>query len=277
MIKIGTINHLPIVRQTDHGLMLGGGNHLEILLPRNEIPEDISRRGRLPVFLYRDSEDRLIATLQEPYVMVGSFACLEVIDVERNIGAFLDWGLPKDLLLPYREQETRVRAGDNVIVTVMEDQLTGRLVATSKIRRFLSQETPTYEPNTKVSILVSDQHDLGYHTIVDNRFQGMLYHNELANRLFYGEEIEGYVVRVREDGKIDLRRDPSGRSRNPEMAELVWQKLEEAGGSLPLHDNSDPFEIRSSLNMSKKAFKAAIGVLYRNRRIIITPEGIRKA
>lgn len=274
MVRIGEFNKLPIVRESPYGLYLDGGDMGEILLPEAQVPVGVMPYHDLEVFIFRDTGERLIAFTRTPYVMVGKFAYLEVVDLNERLGAFLDWGLPKNLLLPFREQESRVRKGQGVIVTMYLDPETDRLVATSKVRKYLNQTPAVYEPNEAVNLVVMDETDLGFNAIVNDQHIGLLYHTELAEALNYGDTMQGYVAKVREDGKIDLRRDPSGYERKDNMAEQVYSILEKEGGVMHFNDKSSPASIRETFDLSKKAFKMAIGTLYRERRIVISDKGI---
>ncbi|MEQ9825692.1 MAG: S1-like domain-containing RNA-binding protein [Puniceicoccaceae bacterium] len=276
MARIGEFNQLAISRESDIGLYLDGGEHGEILLPSAQVPVGVMPYHTLQVFLYFDTGDRLIATTRMPYVTVGTFAYLEVVDVHPKLGAFLDWGLPKNLLLPFGQMEDKVVPGQGLVVTVLRDPETDRLAATTRIRRLIDLTPAEYEVNEAVDLLVLDETDLGYNAIVNHRHRGLLYHSELAEALDYGATLRGYVARVREDGKIDLRRDPSGISRKGDMAEKIFAELEQSGGFLPFNDHSSPASIRDRFSMSKKAFKQGIAALYRQRRIQITERGIQR-
>jgi uncharacterized protein len=277
MASIGEINHLSIVRESDHGLYLDGEELGEILLPKGLVPIGVMPYSKLQVFIYRDSEDRLVATTEVPYLTVGKFAYLEVVDVDQRMGAFLDWGLQKDLLLPYREQTSQVRKGQGVIVTVYLDPSSERLVATERINRFLNLTPPQYAVNEPVDLIITDETELGFNAIVNQQHRGLLYHTELSEALDYGAKMKGYVAKVRPDGKIDLRRDLSGTQRQGSMAEQILSQLKDAGGFLPFNDNSEPAAIRATFDMSKKAFKLGIGALYRERKIVIAEDGIHLA
>jgi predicted RNA-binding protein (virulence factor B family) len=277
MIELGRMNRMQVMRKNPHGFYLSEGTEGEVLLPHAEMESDLRPGQWIDVLVFRDSEDRLVASQRRPFAQAGEFAVLEVVDVDGRMGAFLNWGMPKDLLLPFREQEQRVRVGQDVLVYVGVDPETDRLVASARIARHLSKEMPTYLPNDEVDVLVTGSHDLGYQAIVDHGFRGMLYHNELSGNLFKGETFRAFVVRVREDGKVDLRRDPSGGQRRDDMAGRILDALQQRGGFLPLHDRSDPHEVRTELDMSKKAFKAGVGVLLREGRIRIEADGIHQA
>ena len=263
MATIGKRNILSIVRASAPGLYLDGGELGEILLPGRYIPRDLKPKDKLDVFVYRDSEDRLVATTETPHVMVGEFACLRVISVNQNVGAFLDWGLSKDLLLPFREQETPVRAGQRVVVHVCLDQKTDRILATSRLKRHLSHDTPAYRNGQPVNLLIVNQTPLGYTAVVENAHLGLLYHNNLSAPLEVGQKIKGFVRIVRPGGKIDLSLDASGYKRVATLTEQVVQALERQGGRLELDDDSSPEAIRQAFGASKKAFKQALGKLYR--------------
>jgi predicted RNA-binding protein (virulence factor B family) len=206
--------------------------------------------------------------------MVGEFACLQVIGIAPNIGAFLDWGLTKDLLLPIREQEHRVHKGDWVVAFIYLDEKSGRIVASSRVRRFLSDEKPEYEEGQPVQLLVATETPLGYQAIVENKDSGLLYHTELSGPLRIGDSLQGYVRAVRPDGKIDLRLDPAGYGRVAPLAHRIIQAAERAGGKLDFDDQSTPEAIRAEFGTSKKAFKQALGSLYREERIRFVKDGI---
>lgn len=275
MVRIGEFNKLKMVRESPYGLYLDGGSLGEILLPDAQIPEGFMPYHEVEVFVYWDTGARLVGSTRMPYVSVGKFAYLEIVDMHPKMGAFLDWGLPKNLLLPYFEMEDKVRSGQGVVVTVYVDPEDDRLLASSRLRRFLNQTEPVYEANEEVDLIVLDETDLGYNVIVNHQHSGLLYHTELSEALDYGDGIKGYIAKVRDDGKIDVRRDPSGSKRRDDMAERIFGELEKAGGFLPFNDKSSPASIRDRFDMSKKAFKMGIGVLYKERRITISEKGIR--
>jgi uncharacterized protein len=274
MAIIGKRNTLSIVRASAPGLYLDGGELGEILLPGRYIPADLKPKDKLDVFVYRDSEDRLVATTETPLATVGEFAYLKVISVNRNIGAFLDWGLSKDLLLPFREQEAPVRAGDWVIVHVCLDEKTNRIVATTRLNRHLSRDTPAYRNGQPVNLLILRRTPLGYNAIVENAHRGLLYHDNLAAPLLPGQKVKGFVHTVRPNGKIDLRLDASGYQRVSPLRDQIVQALKDNGGQLALDDDSSPEAIRQKFGVSKKAFKQALGKLYKERRIRFRNPGI---
>ena len=275
MALIGQRNRLTILFENDSGYYLDGGEHGEILLPGRYIQRG-SRPGEiLDVFVHRDSEDRLVATTERPFAMVREFASLRVVSVNPRVGIFLDWGLSKDLLLPIREQKDGLLPGYWVIVCVLLDTKTDRIIASARISRHLNLTPPTYAEGQAVKLLVTGPTPLGYNAIVDNAHNGLLYGSELAAPLKMGQRLTGYIRAVRPDGKIDLGLDPAGHQRIPANQETVLKVLDNAGGRLPFHDGSSPEEIRETFGMSKKAFKQAIGSLFKSRRIMISPHEIR--
>ena len=275
MAFIGKRNLLSVVRDSASGLYLDGEELGEILLPRRYCPRAQSVTDRLDVFLYRDSEDRLVATTEHPFATVGEFAFLKVKDVHHQVGAFLDWGLPKDLLLPFREQGVEVRAGDHVVVAVCLDEKTNRIIASARLNRHLSRELPPYRDGEAVTFLITGRSPLGYNAIVENAHSGLLYHNNLAAPLATGERLHGFVRTVRPGGKIDLSLDASGYRRVAGLTEQIVEALTSNGGRLDFDDDSSPEAIRDNFGVSKKAFKQALGKLYRDRRIEFLKPGIQ--
>lgn len=275
MALIGKRNLLPVVRSAPPGYYLDGGEHGEILLPGRYIPKGVIPGGIMDVFVYRDSEDRLVATTEIPHASVGEFALLRVVSVNPRIGVFLDWGLEKDLLLPIREQTKPLQSGDWLVVRVVLDEKTDRIIASSRLNRYLNLTPPTYAEGQAVNLLVIEATPLGFNVIVENAHRGLLYHSDLANPLTIGQPLEGFVRLVRPDGKIDVALDRSGYRRIGTVTEQILEALKESGGRLPYHDNSSPEDIRAVFGVSKKAFKQAIGALYRDRRIEIAKDGIK--
>lgn len=277
MANIGKRNLLPILRSAPPGYYLDGGTHGEILLPGRYIPKGVIPGGIMDAFVYRDSEDRLVATTETPHAMVGEFALLRVISVNPRIGVFLDWGLEKDLLLPIREQTQPLNAGDWIVVRVALDEKTDRIIASSRLNRYLNLTGPMYTEGQAVNLLVIDESPLGYNVIVENAHRGLLYRTDLAGPLTTGQPLEGFVRAVRPDGKIDVALDRAGYRRIGPLTEQILEALKDSGGQLPYHDDSAPEDIRAVFGVSKKAFKQAIGSLYRERRIQIDKNGIRIA
>ena len=275
MAQLGRFNTLTATRETLNGFYLDGGELGELLLPRRYIPEGLQIGGSIEVFVYRDSEDRLAATTERPRACVGEFACMHVKDIHERAGAFLDWGLGKDLLLPYREQKPKVKMGENVVVAVILDPDTNRIIATTFLRKHLSSEFPRYPDGAPVDLLVCAETDLGYNAIVDGKFRGLLYRTNLAGPLKIGARMNGFVKTVREDGKIDLSLDAAGYARVAPLSDEILAELERVGGRLNFDDSTDPEAIRARFGVSKKAFKQALGALFRARRIVFLNPGIQ--
>ncbi len=274
MAAIGKRNTLRIVRAAPPGLYLDGGELGEILLPGRLIPTNVQPKDLLDVFIYLDSEDRLVATTETPLAEVGEFAALKVIGVNRNVGAFLDWGLSKDLLLPFREQEKPPRIGQIVAVYVYLDPQSNRIVASARLGRHLSQSAPVYRDNQPVNLLITSQTPLGYSAIVDSAHRGLLYHDRVHTPLQIGQKLKGFVTAVRPGGKIDLSLDAGGYKRVAPLTTTIVEALQKNGGKLPFDDATPPEAIRAKFNVSKKAFKQALGALYKKRKIRFAPPGI---
>lgn len=275
MAIIGQRNRLSIVRESTPGLYLDGGELGEILLPKRYIPADIAPKQKLDVFVYRDSEDRLVATTEKPNAMVGEFGCMRVKSVNPQIGAFLDWGLTKDLLVPFREQEFPLRVDDWVVVYVGLDVQSNRIIASTRLNRHLNRDTPAYRDGQPVNIVVAARTPLGYNAIVENAHLGMLNKSQLAGPLKIGAKMKAFVRTVRANGKIELSLDAAGYKRVEPLTNLIVAALNMSGGRLELDDNSSPALIRQNFNVSKKAFKQALGKLYKSRRIAFTKPGIQ--
>ncbi len=277
MAFLGERNNLRVVRETMHGVYLDAEELGEVLLPRGEVPIGTSPGEVLDVFLYRDSDDRLIATTTRPKATLGDIAVLKVRDFDRRIGAFLDWGLRKDLLLPHREQVCPLYPGDDVVVYVALDDRTDRLFATMRLWLHLPDDPPVYDRGQLVDLLILRQTDLGWSALVEGKHLGLLYHNQLHEPVRVGQRMRGYVDAVRPDGKIDLNLDSSGRHRVSTLTDQIMEALEKNGGKLDLDDDSPPEAIRAIFHASKKAFKQAIGALYREHRILLMKPGIQMA
>jgi uncharacterized protein len=274
MATIGKRNTLSIVRASTPGLYLDGGELGEILLPERYVPKDVAPKQTLDVFIYLDSEDRLVASTEIPHAEVGEFGRFRVISVNQRVGAFLDWGLQKDLLLPFREQDNPVRAGEWIVAYVMLDERTNRIVATTRFNRFLQREPATYRKGQPVNLLITARTPLGYNAIVENAYRGLLYHDRTAMPLEVGQKVKGFVRLVRPDGKIDLSLDASGYKRVVPLKQQILDALKENGGRLSFDDNSSPESIREKFHVSKKAFKQALGGLYKQRHIRFQNPGI---
>lgn len=275
MANIGKWNRLLAVEQADHGLMLDGGEHGPILAPTKYLPDDAEPGEEFEVFVYLDSEDRLIATTETPLAQVGDFACLEVLSVNPRVGAFLDWGLAKDLLLPFAEQLWRVREGQKVVVAIVVDERSQRIVASQRTNRYLDKVPAGYDDGQAVRLLISEQTPLGYKAIIENAHLGLLYGSDLSAPLAVGDSLNGYVRRVRPDGKIDLSLDGSRQGRVPTLSDDIVEALRNEGGYLKIGDKSSPELIRRIFGCSKKVFKTALGGLYKKRTIDFENGGIR--
>jgi len=268
MAAIGEINELEVVKEVDFGLYLDGGSHGEILLPKRYVPEGSKPGDILKVFIYLDSEDRLVATTEKPLAMVGEFAALK--DVSNTpIGSFLDWGLMKDLLVPFREQQERMKEGEFYLVYVYLDEKSQRLVATSKLDKFLDKTEIDYEVNEEVNLLIAKKTDLGYKTIIDNSHWGILYYNEVFQLLKIGDRLKGFIKNIRPDHKIDLYLEKPGFEKIDSLSETILAKLKEKGEFLPYNDKTSPKIIADAFHVSKKTFKKALSTLYKKHLIHI--------
>ncbi len=277
MAQIGKRNLLTVVRSATPGLYLDGGRHGEILLPGRYIPTGATVGGKVEVFVYRDSEDRLVATTQQPVAVVGEMAFLRVAAINPRVGVFLEWGLEKDLLLPMREMDGPLNPGDKVVVMVVLDDRTDRLIASARFNRRLDLRPPHYHEGESVQLMVASKSPLGFNLVVNNAHRGLIYHTEVHGPLKVGDKVSGYVRAIRPDGKLDIALGQAGHRRIGPMSERILEVLAARGGRLPYHDNSLPEEIRDVFGMSKKAFKQAIGALFKERRIVIDPDGISLA
>jgi hypothetical protein len=274
MAILGKRNLLSVIRESQPGLYLDGGELGEILLPGRYIPAGLAPKQKLDVFVYRDSEDRLVATTETPNAMVGEFACMEVINVHPQVGAFLDWGLEKDLLVPFREQEFPLRLGDRVVVYVGLDERTHRIIASTRLNRHVSHDTPAYRDGQQVNLLIAARTPQGYQAIVDNAHLGQVYNSQLASPLKIGARLKGFVRAVHASGKIAVSLDAAGYQRVEPLTKLIITALNMNGGRLAFDDESSPDTIRQHFGVSKKAFKQALGKLYKARRIAFTKPGL---
>ncbi len=274
MIKIGDYNTLKVVKEVDFGIYLDGGEEGEILMPSKYVPEGTKPDDEIEVFIYSDSEDRLIATSETPFAKVNEFAFLKVKAVNK-FGAFLDWGILKDLLVPFREQKTDMTEGYSYIVYIYLDEKTNRLAASAKINKFLNTETPPYAVNDKVDILIESKTDIGYKAIIENEYAGLVYENEVFKNIKKGDRLTAFVKKIRPDGKIDLMLQKSGYEQIDGISETILKILEENKGFIAANDKSSPEMIKSLFGISKKAFKKAIGSLYKQRLITFKDDGIK--
>jgi predicted RNA-binding protein (virulence factor B family) len=273
MIQIGRTYNLRVVRDTEFGVYLDAENLEEILLPSKYAPDNLSVDDTVEVFLYLDSEDRPIATTQTPKAEVGEFAYLEVKD-NTQVGAFLDWGLEKDVLVPFAEQHRPMIVGDSYIVFLYIDNQ-DRIAATSKIDKIvLEDDQHDFRPQQMVDLIIGNSTELGFKAIVDHSHWGLLYRDEVDQRLSFGQSIQAYIKHVREDGKIDLSLKSSRQIRD-NYSQVIQDYLHDHNGFAPVHDKSPPAEIFDLFGMSKGQFKNAIGGLYKQRVITIEKDGIR--
>ena len=274
MASIGQYNQLRIVREASPGLYLHGEELGEILLPRRYVTKTTVVGSRLEVFVYRDSEDRLVATTERPLAKVGEVAFLKVLSLNQRLGAFLDWGLSKDLLLPMRELNGPVEVGGRVVVAIFLDPINGRIVASRRLNRHLDKTLPTYAEGQRVGLLIAGETPLGFKAVINHAHWGLVYAGELAKPLSIGQEMDGYIRKVREDGKIDVGLDAAGYGRVKPLTEQIMAAMAAQGGRLSCDDQSTPEVIRQAFGTSKKAFKQAVGALYRERRIRMTKPGL---
>ncbi|MCY1277586.1 Conserved virulence factor B [compost metagenome] len=275
MAVIGRFNSLQVVKHTDFGLYLDGGPHGEILLPKRYVPKDepTEEGDWLNVFVYLDSEDRVIATTQKPRVQVGGFASLKVVEVNR-VGLFLDWGLPKDLLLPHSEEKRPLQVGDYCVVYVYLDERTRRITATARLDRYLDNTPANYRSGEEVDLLVVERTDLGFKAIINGKHWGLIHKNEMFKFLRGGMREKGYIKEVRADGKISLSLQPVGQAARDDLSEKILAELRAAGGSLAISDKSPPEQISQQFGVSKGNFKKAIGGLYKQGLITILDDRI---
>ena len=269
MVQIGKNNYLQIIQQVPHGVYLDGGSAGKILLPKKFLPKGFKLNDWLDVFVYYDSEDRLIATTRKPLVEVGQFARLKVVDVNPT-GAFMDWGLEKDLLVPYQEQFTRLKVGQSYMVYLYLDKKTKRITATTKIDKYLHQENRNqFKEKQAVSIMVWRKTELGYSVIINNSHLGLLYENEIFDQIRYGQVLPAYIKQIRNDDKIDVTLNRSVSETYQELPDRIMQYLKTHGGISPLTDKSSPQEIYDTFAVSKSNYKKALGKLYKERKILI--------
>ena len=274
--ELGHFNNLLILEENDLGLILDGGDNFgNILLPKRYIPDSHKVGKRIKIFLYLDSDDRPIATTESPKAVAGEFAYLKVIDSTRA-GSFLDWGLPKDLMLPFGEQPKRSRVGDFVVVYIYLDEVSGRLVASAKLNKFLSEKPPSnYGPGMEVDIMAVEKTDIGVRSIVNDKYWGFLKGEIIDNSFEFGKKTKGYISRITEENFLDLSLQPPGYKKVSGAAEKLLNFLSlSEGGFLPIHDKSSPEDVRKITGMSKKVFKQAVGKLYKEKKINIQDGGI---
>ncbi|MFH6604118.1 S1 RNA-binding domain-containing protein [Maribacter algicola] len=276
MIALGDFNTLEILRETSVGLFLGDGEGNEILLPNKYVPDTFEIGGALTVFCYLDHAERPIATNIEPEIIINEFQLLKVAEVN-EFGAFMDWGLEKHLLVPFREQRHKMVEGQWYVVYCYLDQKTNRLVGSNKLERFLSNENITLTEGEEVELVVTRKTELGWEVIINHKHKGLVYFDEVFKKVSVGDLTKGVVKKIRKDGKIDVSLQPIGVDILEPAANKIYETLQAHGGFLPLHDKSSPEAIKEELQMSKKTFKKGIGTLYKARKILIKADGIHTA
>ncbi len=273
MAEIGKFNRLNVVKKVDFGLYLDAGDLGEILLPKKYTKRSMIPGTEVDVFLYHDSEDRPVATTLTPKTQVGEFAFLKVVGTS-SFGCFMDWGLEKDLLVPLNEQNTKLLRGQSAVVYTFIDEQTGRIAASAKIDKYLDKEEHSFEKNEEVDLLVYKETDLGLKAIINNKFSGVLYYNELLADLPIGDRLKGYIKKIRDDGKIDLSMQKQGFEKIDEVSQKILDNIKSQGGVIQCSDKSDPDLIYSIFGESKKTYKKAVGTLYKKKLISIEEDKI---
>ncbi|QNJ98989.1 CvfB family protein [Constantimarinum furrinae] len=273
MIKLGEYNTLYILRETDPGLYLGDSDGNELLLPHKYKPENFEVGDEIQVFVYLDNEERPIATTLEPYLTLNTFGYLHCSDVNKY-GAFMDWGLEKQLFVPFKEQARPMKQGNWYIVYLYLDDKTNRLVGSSKTNKYVSNDNLDLEKFQAVEIMVTHITEKGANAIINGKYKGLIYLEDIFEDIRTGDRLTAYVSKIREDNKVDLVLQPPGYRSIEPNANFVLDELKAAGGFLPLHDKTDPETIKNEMGMSKKSFKKAIGSLYKDKQIIIKEDGI---
>ena len=274
MVNIGKYNTLRVLKEVDFGVYLDGEIEGEILMPIRYVPKECKVGDSVDVFLYLDSEDRPIATTETPHAQVGEFAMLRVKSVNK-IGTFLDWGIMKDLLVPFREQKVKMIEGRSYLVYIYVDAESKRIVASAKLNKFLDKTLPEYVVGQEVDLVIESETDLGYKAIVNNLHWGILYENEVFEQLAKGLKCKGYIKKIRTDNKIDLSLHPLGYEKVDPITQMILDELKKSGGFIAVSDKSEAEEVYRVFGISKKSFKQAIGALYKKRLISIAADGIR--
>ena len=273
MVKIGKNNTLRVVKIVDFGVYLDGGEYGEILMPKKYVPDNVAEGEEVEAFVYFDSDDRIVATTERPLIEVGEFGLLTAVSIAK-FGAFMDWGLVKDLLVPLSEQQAPIRKGDKCIVYAYFDRVSKRIVGSTKLNKYLGNKIPKYEEGETVDLLAVQETDLGFKVIVDNLYWGLIYHNDLFDPVQPGDRFAGYVKAVRDDGKIDVTIRGKGGDRVFALVDRISGYLADNGGRMPLTDSSAPEDIKAVFQCSKKDFKKALGFLYKRGRIDINENSV---
>jgi uncharacterized protein len=268
-MQVGKIHTLEVVSIAEFGVYLDGQDRGKILLPAKDVPRGTKIGHSIEVFVYWDSEDRIIATTRMPLAQVGDFALLRCA-ATTEVGSFMDWGVPRDLFVAFREQKVRMAPGESYVVRVYEDSISDRLAGSTKLHQFLDKSPDAFEIEQEVDLMILHRTDIGYAALIDRRYQGMLYHNEVFKPLRRGDRCKGYVKLVREDGKVDLSLRPQGRKASETATEQIARYLAEHGGAMPITDGSSPELIHGTFGMSKKLFKKALGALLKQGLVEIS-------
>jgi len=268
MVNIGQVNNLVVVKKVDFGVYLDGNELGEILLPERYVPAGCKLRDEIDVFIYLDSEDLLIATTQTPKAMVGECAYLRVIEVNA-VGAFLDWGLPKDLLVPYGEQQKPMEVGQSYVVKLYIDEASDRIAASSRLNKFVVDTSPYFKPQQLVELLICERTELGYKAVVNQAVIGLLFNSDVVKPVSYGDRLQGYVKQVREDNKLDLCLQLVTREALDALSQEILVFIEAEGGVTTLTDKSAPEDIAKQFGVSKSSYKKALGKLYQKRIVLI--------
>ena len=268
MIKLGQYNHLSVIKKVDFGLFLDGDKYGDILLPRRYADENTAIGDTITVFIYLDSEDRIVATTLKPNAVVGECAYLKVVEINQ-VGAFMDWGLPKDLLVPYNQQQKPMQTGYSYTVYLYIDELTERITGSTRLEDFLDESPVSLMPNQAVELMIYGRSDLGFKAVIDGRFLGQLYQNEVFRPLHYGEKLPGFIKNVRQDGKVDLSLQLAPHLDRSSLVDSILAYLQNNNGVSLLTDKSPPDDIYAAFGVSKASYKKALGQLYKNRKILI--------
>ncbi|NOQ27935.1 MAG: GntR family transcriptional regulator [Bacteroidales bacterium] len=275
MMEIGKINKLTVARRTDNGCYLEDENENEVLLPNAYVTDDLKISDEIEVFVYKDSEDRIVASTLRPYIQFEEFAYLQVKEVN-DYGAFIDWGLPKDLMVPFAEQTVKMLEGNWYLIFLLEDTETERLIGSNKIKDFLFFKDIDVKEGDEVDLLLYEMTELGMNAVVNNLYKGLIFKSDIHKTIKPGDKIKGFIKQVREDGKIDIILEPAGYTKSVDQnTEIIISALKESDGFLNITDKNTPDEIKSILGLSKKAFKKAIGKLYKEKKIELNEKGIK--
>lgn len=275
MIKIGEYNKMKVLKSLDFGIYMDGGDGVEILMPKRYIPEGTDIGDEIDCFVYLDSEDRLLATTETPHTTVNHFAFLSV-NSTNQVGAFLDWGVSKELLVPFREQKVPMESGRSYIIYVYLDEVSNRIAGSAKVNKFLDNVPPNYKHNQEVDLIIMKKTDIGYKVIIDERHSGIIYHNQIFKPVNVGDKVKGYIKEIRPDQKIDVLLQPMGYEKVVGSVEsTILDMLADNDGFLPYTDKTDPDTIMGEFHCSKKNFKKALGALYKLRKVDILDNGIK--